>query len=150
MAEQRKPRETETREHSERKSDKWIPQTNLPNPNPREGWVHRWVRTSTLGNADVTNVSQRLREGWEPCKADEYPELQVMSDLDSRFTDGIEIGGLLLCRAPEELMQKRDKHFADVAAQQMESVDRSYMRENDPRMPLLETERKTRTSFGRG
>jgi hypothetical protein len=29
-------------------------------------------------------------------------------------------------------------------------VDRSYLRENDPRMPLLNPERSTRTTFGRG
>ena len=37
-----------------------------------------------------------------------------------------------------------------MAAQQMESVDNSFMRENDPRMPLLKPDRTTRTSFGKG
>jgi hypothetical protein len=47
-------------------------------------------------------------------------------------------------------MKSRTKHFQAVAQQQMESVDRNYMRENDPRMPLLRPEKSTRTTFGKG
>jgi hypothetical protein len=32
----------------------------------------------------------------------------------------------------------------------MESVDNNYMRENDPRMPLLRPERSTKVQFGGG
>jgi len=90
-----------------------------------------------------------FREGWEPCKAEEYPELMVQSDIGSRFVDNIEIGGLLLCRAPKEKMEARQRHFNQVADNQMDSVDNNFLRENDPRMPLLKPERNTRTTFGR-
>jgi hypothetical protein len=73
-----------------------------------------------------------------------------MSDIESRFEGNIEIGGLLLCKAPEEKMAQRQKHYQDVASQQMQSVDNSFMKENDPRMPLLKPDRTTRTTFGRG
>ena len=86
MAEQRTKRDAESREVFEtRPSDSWIPASVLPNPAPQEGWVFRWVRTSTLGHADNTNVSQKFREGWVPVKAEDHPELEVMSDIDSRF-----------------------------------------------------------------
>jgi len=55
-----------------------------------------------------------------------------------------------LCKAPEEKMRARTKHFEEVAQRQMESVDSNYMRENDPRMPLLRPEKSTRTTFGKG
>jgi hypothetical protein len=146
----RTPRDSDLREHEVRASDAWVPPSVLPKPNPVDGWSFRWIRTAALGKADVTNVSQKLREGWVPVKSSEHPELNVMSDLDSRFEDGVEIGGLLLCKMPTEKVQQRNAHYAKQAANQMESVDHSYMKENDPRMPLLQSERTTRTQFGKG
>jgi len=90
-----------------------------------------------------------FREGWEPVRAEDHPELMLESDMGSKFKGNIEVGGLLLCKAPEEKMKARSKHFQEVAANQMESVDNNYLRENDPRMPLLDPERSTRTTFGR-
>ena len=150
MNDKRTPREIEGRKTEERPTDQWIPQSTLPVPNERPGIVHRWVRTSSLGNSDNTNVSQKFREGWTPVKSEDYPELQVMSDIDSRFKGNVEIGGLLLCAVSKELMDQRDAYHKQVAQNQIESVDRHFLRENDPRMPLLDPERKSRTSFGRG
>jgi len=73
-----------------------------------------------------------------------------MSDVDSRFKGNVEVGGLLLCKAPAEKMESRKKYFQELADRQIEGVDRSFLRENDPRMPLLNPERSTRTTFGRG
>ena len=148
MAEERTPRENENRETDTRASDAWVPQSTLPTPKAQDGWVFRWIRTSSLGNADNTNVSRKFREGWIPCKADDHPELHVMSDIGSRFEGNIEVGGLLLCKAPKEAMDARARHFQNVADNQMESVDNNFLRENDPRMPLLDPDRKTRTTFG--
>jgi len=149
MAEERTPRTNESRETENRPSDSWKPASVLPVPAPQDGYVFRWVRTSTLGQSDNTNVSQKFREGWVPVKAEDHPELEVMSDVGSRFAGNIEIGGLLLCKAPEEDMRQRQEYYQKMAAQQMESVDNSFMRENDPRMPLMNTERTSRTTFGR-
>jgi hypothetical protein len=67
-----------------------------------------------------------------------------------RFPDGIEIGGLLLCKTPVEFTEQRDAHFGKIASSQMDSVDNNFMRENDPRMPLFK-ERQTKVSaFGKG
>lgn len=148
MAEERTPRTSEDRKSDARDSDAWIPQSSLPVPEPQEGWVFRWIRTAQLGNADNTNVSKKFREGWIPCKADDHQELHVMSDIGSRFEGNIEVGGLLLCKAPAEHMAKRTAHYSNVANNQMESVDNNFLRENDPRMPLLDPDRKTRTTFG--
>lgn len=144
----RTPRHTETREKTERRKG-WTRPSVLPTPDPREGLTFRWVRTSTLGNSDNTNVSSRFRQGYTPVKAKDFPELQVVSDFDSRFKDNIEVGGLLLCSIPTEIVEERVEGQLEMARNAQEAVDRNFMRENDSRMPVLAPERSTRTSFGK-
>jgi hypothetical protein len=149
MAENRIPRDLETRARVERPKQ-WMPPELLPTPNPEEGYEFRWIRVSTLNAADPMNVSSKLREGWEPVKASEHPEIQLMQTGEKpRFPDSIEIGGLLLCKTPSEFVQQRNNHFQQLTAGQMASVDNNFMRENDPRMPLFK-ERRTEVKFGRG
>ena len=145
----RTPRTEETREKAARKRT-WERPSALPTPEPSDGIMFRWIRTSTLGDTDNRNVSMRFREGYTPVKASDYPELRVISDRDSQFPDNIEIGGLLLCSIPAEIVEDRSAQMAEKARQQMDSVDRNYLRENDPRMPMLRPERESRTTnFGK-
>ena len=149
MSDNLKPREIESREEEARPAS-FRPPSLLPDPLPQPGWVFRWVRTSMVGQSDATNVSMRFREGWEPVKIEDHPELEVMPDHQSQFPGCVEIGGQLLCKAPREVAESRQRYYEGVAEQQMESVDQNYMRENDPRMPLLRPDRKTRvTNFGK-
>lgn len=150
MAEQnRQPRDVESRAKFERPKQ-WLPPELLPTPNPEEGYEFRWIRVSTLGTSDPMNVSSKLREGWEPVKASEHPEIQLMGTGDKpRFADSIEIGGLILCKTPKEFVQQRNAHYQQQTDSQMSSVDNNFMRENDPRMPLFK-ERRSEVKFGRG
>jgi len=148
MAEQnRLTRELESREKFERPK-MWRPPELLPNPNPEPGYAFRWIRVSTLGTADPMNVSSKLREGWEPVKASTQPKLSLMNNPNGRFPDGIEIGGLLLCKTPVEFTRDRDAYYLNQAEAQMNSVDNNFMRESDPRMPMFK-ERSTKVSLGR-
>ena len=150
MTEERPPRENETREEFARPDDSWIPASILPDPEPQDGYVFRWVKTKLQGESDNAHVSRMFREGWEPVRAEDHPELKLASDMGSQFEGNIEVGGLLLCKAPEGKMKAREKHFGEIAENQMMSVDNNFMRENDPRMPLLEPERRSRvSSFGK-
>ena len=145
----RTPRTEETRDKTARKRT-WERPSALPTPEPRDGIMYRWIRTSTLGDTDNRNVSMRFREGYTPVKASDYPELRVISDRNSQFPDNIEIGGLLLCSIPAEIVEDRIAQMAEKSRQQMESVDRNYLRDNDPRMPMLRPERESRTTnFGK-
>ena len=83
-------------------------------------------------------------------KAEDHPELQLVCDVNSEWASkgNLEVGGLLLCKAPKELMEQRDDYYRQIARDQMAAVDNNYMKENDPRMPLLQPDRKTRTTFG--
>ena len=130
-------RELETREQAARPELKWTPPQLLPDPEPESGYAFRWIRLSTLNNPDPSNISAKLREGWVPVKASTQPKLFAMSNPNSRFPDGIEIGGLLLCKTPVELTSQRNAYYQQQADAQMNSVDNNFMRENDPRMPLF-------------
>ena len=141
-------RDLDTREQTERPK-KWMPPQLLPDPNPEPGYAFRWIRLSTLGNADAMNISSKLREGWEPVKASEHPEIRLLGGQSNRFPDSIEVGGLLLCKTPVEFTVDRDAYYRQQAESQMASVDNTYMRENDPRMPMFK-ERKSTVSFGKG
>ena len=146
LASTRAPRKT--REQAERPKV-WQPASMLPEPDKLPGYVYRWVRVSTLGQNDARNISSKTREGWEPVRIEEQPKFRMMTDPDSRFKDNIEVAGLLLCKAPKELMDQRKNYFAQKNQAQMESVDSNFMRESDARMPLFKEKRST-TSFGSG
>jgi hypothetical protein len=148
MAENRIDRELTTRDKTSRKKG-WQRPEVLPSPNPEDGYVYRWIRTSTQGQVDAPNVSSKLREGWEPVKANEHPEITMVAVENEKFADNIVIGGLMLCKAPQELVDERTAHYTAQTQNQIRSVDNNLMRENDPRMPLF-NERKSKVTFGKG
>ena len=148
LAETRASREADTRAKDERPRS-WAPPTLLPDPVPEPGYTFRWIRVSTLGKDDPRNVSSKIREGWEPVRAVDHPEISMYLDNDNaRFKDNVVVGGLLLCKTPTEMVDQRNAYYQQQAEAQIRSVDNHFMRENDPRMPLF-SERKTTVSFGR-
>jgi hypothetical protein len=141
-------RELESRETQERPKQ-WAPAELLPEPDKEAGFAYRWIRVSTLNAADPRNLSGKLREGWEPVGIEEQPKFQLLVDPNSRFKDNIEIGGLLLCKTPEEFVTQRNLHYQKQTENQMVAVDSGLMRQSDPRMPLFK-ESKSTTTFGKG
>ena len=145
----RTPRELETREKMERPKQ-WMPPQLLPDPTPEPGYAYRWIRISSLGKDDATNISGKLREGWEPVRASDHPEIRLFgASSHAKFPDSVEVGGLLLCKTPVELTEQRNEYYRKQSEAQMQSVDNTYMRENDPRMPMFK-ERKSTVTFGKG
>jgi hypothetical protein len=148
IKENRLARELETRAIQER-PQQWMQPELLPEPDKEPGYSYRWIRVSTMNNADPRNLSAKLREGWEPVAIEEQPKFRLLADPQSRFKDNIEVGGLLLCKTPTEFVQQRNNHFAKVTQSQTDAVDNSFMRQSDARMPLFQ-ERKSSSSFGKG
>ena len=144
MTQNRTPRDLVSREKTARAV--YVPPTSLPDPTPEPGVVFRWIATHVLGQADPTNVSRKMREGWEPVKAVDHPELQLFGNA---ATGNVEIGGLMLCKMSKEQADARDEYYSKQAQNQMDSVDNHFMRNNDPRMPLF-SERNSSTSRGNG
>jgi len=83
-----------------------------------------------------------------PERADVHPEIFTDSVADNRFKDNIIIGGLMLCKAPEEMVAERNEYYKQQTDSQMQSVDQNLMRESDPRMPMF-NDRKSTVSFGK-
>ncbi len=148
MADKRESRDLSTREGDERKKT-WSPPELLPSPTPEEGYAFHWIRVSTLGTVDAINVSSKLREGWVPVKASDHPEIEVVTIELQRFKDNIVIGGLMLCKAPAEMIVERTEYYKNQTSSQMQSVDNNLMRESDSRMPMF-NDRKTKVTFGTG
>jgi hypothetical protein len=127
----------------------YVPSSTLPDPTPEPGYTYRWIATHVLGQSDPTNVSRKLRDGWVPVKADDHKELMLVGN---EKTGNVEIGGLMLCKMPSDRVEAMSDYYNDQARTQMESVDNTFLRQNDPRMPLF-SERKssiTRGGFGSG
>jgi len=148
MAENKLDRDIDNREFNERPKQ-WQQPELLPEPDKQAGYSYRWIRVSTLNNADPRNLSSKLREGWEPVTLEEQPKFKLLADPSSRFKDNIEVGGLLLCKTPTELVNQRNEYYSNQSDMQSQAVDQTLMRQSDPRMPLF-NERKTTTSFGKG
>jgi|TARA_B100000519_G_C13946959_1_gene298867 hypothetical protein len=108
---------------------------------------YRWVRTSIRGEDDKTNVHMRFREGYEPVKPEEVVGYELPTIEDGKHAGTVGVGGLILCKIPEETVAERNAHFERQTENQMKAVDNDLMREENPAMPISR-DRKTQVSFG--
>jgi hypothetical protein len=146
----RPSRESDTRE-TQARAQNWKPASVLPDPLPRDDITYRWVRVSTYGQMDANNVSARLREGWEIVPKEDVPEFRdVITDFGSKFPQGVEVGGLLLCRISSERAKAQEEYYANLARNQLRAQDQNLLRTLDSRMPILKPERSSRVTFGGG
>ena len=146
MAEVRTPREAQSREAVRRR---WKPSSTLPEVQAKPGYRYHWVRTHLMGEADAMNIGKNFREGYEPVKVTDHPELQ----LESNAKGEIVICGLMLCRMPEEMAQERDAFYTNQAASQAQAVATQFSNVSDPRMPVFsetKSESSRGSSFGSG
>ena len=148
MADTRAPRSTQTREKETRRKP-WAPPSRLDAPEPPAGYVHRWIRTAMRGEDDKTNVHTKLREGWEPVRADEHPGYEAPTIEDGKYAGVIGNGGLMLCRIPIETANERNEYYGTRTREAMAAVDQDLMKEQNPLMPIHQN-RQSRVTFGLG
>ena len=129
----------------------WAPPSSLDAPPAPKGYTHRWIRVTIAGFDDASNVSKKLREGWDFVSADQiesemgsnkYPVLS-----DGKYQGLIGIGGLVLARIPEEILLQRQAYFDKITQDRMEAVDRELLKEQHPDMPI-NIDRQSRVTFG--
>ena len=143
-----------SRSSSETKSVRnkpWTPPSSLDAPPAPKGFVHRWIRTEFMGQEDTGNVSKKLREGWEFVRSEEiknnlgdhdYPVIRK-----GQYQGLIGVGGLVLARIPEEIVEQRKQYFQNITADQVKAVDNDILREQRPEMPV-NINRQSRVTFG--
>ena len=140
-------RKLETRDKKARPRG-WVPPSNLDAPEPPEGFHHRWIRAEYRGEQDDKNVMGRLRSGYEPVKASEYPDrIDLPTISDGKWKGVIGVGGLILMRCPIEVKEDRDAYFAGKTIEQTQSVENDLHKEEHPSMPIHQ-ERQSRVTFG--
>ena len=145
----RAPRSADTRD-SEARLKPWQPPSLLDAPTPPDGYIYRWLRESMVGVEDKANMSKRIREGWEPVRAEEHPEFEAPTVEDGRHIGVIGVGGLILAKMPIETVEQRRAYYKQMASEQMEAVDSNLMRESDSRMPISQPNRNSQITFGKG
>ena len=145
----RTPRSAENRAEKARLKP-WQPPSLLDAPDAPEGYVYRWIRESMVGQEDKANMSKRIREGWEPVRAEDHPEFEAPTVEDGKHAGVIGVGGLILAKMPIEIVEQRREYYRKMASDQMEAVDSNLMRESASRMPISKPNRKTQVTFGKG
>lgn len=148
----RQSRASAAREEGARVERQWTPPSLLPDVSPRKGWAHRWIRRSVRGTSDDVYFNKSLREGWEPCKLSDYPELKLYTSprAEGQDKDLVEVGGLILCQMPEEMAKQRDAHYANIGRAQMGAEAARMGNINDARMPMLKPTVREELAFGKG
>jgi hypothetical protein len=119
-------RESQTREKKARTND-WVPPSALEAPEAPIGYKHRWIRESVMEFDDRNNIHKKRREGWELVKAEEYPDFDAPVVDEGKNAGVIGVGGLVLARIPEEIVEQRNSHYRNVTANQMDAVDRDWI-----------------------
>lgn len=145
----RSTREVEDRKFEERVQT-WKPPAALDVPiDPPPGTTFRWIRSDILGQADKTNISKRFREGFVPVKAEDLPSGHGLPVVDEgRHSGVIGVGGLILCKIDNKIVEQRRQYYKNMTDNQMRAVENDLMREENPAMPITR-ELKTRVTFGK-
>ena len=144
--EKRTSRASQTRVKEERKKV-WTPPSSLDAPPAPDGYKHRWLRAESMGFDDTSNMSAKLRSGYELVRADQYPDANYPTVQDGKYKGVIGVGGLLLARIPEEIAKSRKEYFAKQTQDKNNAIENDLMKEQHPSMPI-NNERQTRVTFG--
>ena len=143
----RTPRASKTRAVKTQRKP-WSPPSLLDAPDPPEGFVHRWIRSEVRGFDDRKNVSARTREGYELVRGEEYPDFDVPTVDNGKHAGVIGVGGLLLARVPEEIVEEHNSYYRGMTRDQMTAVDNELAREQHPAMPINKPDRQSKVTFG--
>ena len=127
----------------------WAPPSKLDAPPAPPGFRHRWIRAETRGVEDTSNITGRLREGYELVRKDEYPDFESPVMGSGKYEGVFGVGGLLLARIPVETVAERTAYFDKRSADLQQAVDHDLMRENaHSTMVIGKPERQSRVTFG--
>ena len=126
MTEKRNVRSNETRSSTRNEQSRpdtaWKPPSLLDAPEPRPGYTQRWIATSIQGKETPDNVYKRMREGWEPRKADTVKEKLFPTINHGQWAGSIGIEGMLLCEMPVEKHRQMKDYYHNRSVEANESI----------------------------
>ena len=126
----------------------WVPPSSLDAPPAPDGFRYRWIRAESVGFQDTKNITGRIREGYELVRAEEVVNAADYPVLDEgKYKGVIGVGGLLLAKVPEEIVEQRNDYMLNRHQERSDAVNNDLMREQDKRMPI-NVERQSRVTFG--
>ena len=125
----------------------WTPPSSLDAPPAPDGFKHRWIRAESMGFDDSSNMSAKLRSGFELVRSDEYSEIDYPTVNDGKYKGVIGVGGLLLARIPNEIVKSREEYFKQQTQDRNDAIENDLMKEQHPSMPI-NNDRQTRVTFG--
>ena len=125
----------------------WTPPSSLDAPPAPDGFKHRWIRAESMGFDDSSNMSAKLRSGFELVRADEFSDVDYPTINDGKYKGVIGVGGLLLARIPEEIVKSREEYFRQQTQDRNDAIENDLMKEQHPSMPI-NSDRQTRVTFG--
>ena len=144
----RSSRAKETRSATTRRKP-WRPPSMLDAPPAPDGYKHRWIRAEVRGHEDKSNISSKIREGYELVRQDEYPDFEAPVVESGKYEGVFGVGGVLLARLPLETVDERNEYFRQRHSDQLEAVDHDMMRENaHSTMAITKPDRQSRVTFG--
>ena len=126
MTEKRNVRANETRssmrDEQSRPDTAWKPPSLLDAPEPRPGHTQRWIATSIQGRETPDNVYKRMREGWNPRKADTVKDSLFPTINHGQWAGSIGIEGMLLCEMPIEKHRQMKNYYNNKSVEANQSV----------------------------
>ena len=125
----------------------WTPPSSLDAPPAPDGFKHRWIRAESMGFDDSSNMSAKLRSGFELVRSDEDSDIDYPTINDGKYKGVIGVGGLLLARIPDEIVESRKEYFAKQTQDRNDAIENDLMKEQHPSMPI-NNDRQTRVTFG--
>jgi len=125
----------------------WTPPSSLDAPPAPDGFKHRWIRAESMGFDDSSNMSAKLRSGYELVRADEYSDVDYPTINDGKYKGVIGVGGLLLARISNEIVESRTEYYKQQTQDKNEAIENDLMKEQHPSMPI-NSDRQTRVTFG--
>tara|TARA_R110000796_G_scaffold73903_3_gene165986 strand:+ start:1446 stop:1928 length:483 start_codon:yes stop_codon:yes gene_type:complete len=148
----RNSRDSETHDNQARRKP-WRPVRKLETPPAPPGYTYRWIRAEMLGEEDRSNVSRRLREGFDLVMGSELPsDWQHMPTTDNGRHAGVVTNeGLLLAKIPTESVDERNAYYSGKNEQAKEALDNTVFSDaqRDGRYVKYDPQRDSKVTFGK-
>lgn len=133
---------------SRMEEDEWV--EGRMDPDPRPGFVQRWVRIDIHSQADNANVMKRFAEGWRPRPADTVPDAEACgySVMSRSGTNVIVDRDRILCEMPVERAEKRAQ-VVEMSTRRMNRAIEQDIHKHIPANQLSLNTRKTAVTTGK-